>query len=214
MDVKTAFLHGSLKEDVSMLMILSLVLQTLVNQSPHGIFIIQSNYVLEILKKYGMETCDPIGTPLEIKDKLELDKNGALVDATKYQSMISAIMYLTSSRPDIVHATCLCARYKAQPTKKHLKEFKRIFRYLQGTVNMGLWYTKDSGYELPRFLDVDYAGVILFSIYIGDGNPSRVNMKQLCGRLLARFYMNQACVNWISILVQVMRTCKHGESVE
>ncbi|GKA57112.1 retrovirus-related pol polyprotein from transposon TNT 1-94, partial [Tanacetum coccineum] len=106
----------------SMLMILSLVLHTLVNQSPHGIFINQSNYVLEILKKYGTETCDPVSTLMEIKDKLDLDQNGSLVDATKYRSMIGALMYLTSSRPDIVHATCLCARYQAKPTDKHLKK--------------------------------------------------------------------------------------------
>ncbi|GJT49301.1 hypothetical protein Tco_0975458 [Tanacetum coccineum] len=129
-----------------------------VNQSPHGIFINQSIYVLEILKKYGMESCDPVGTPMEIKDKLDLDQNGSLVDATKYRSMIGALMYLTSSRPDIVHATCLCARYQAKPTEKHLKEVKRIFRYLWGTVNMGLWYTKDSGFELTGFSDADYAG--------------------------------------------------------
>ncbi|GJS46215.1 retrovirus-related pol polyprotein from transposon TNT 1-94 [Tanacetum coccineum] len=192
MDVKSAFLHGTLKEDVyvcqpedfidadhpshvyklkkalyglkqaprawSTLMILSLVLHTLVNQSPCGIFINQSKYVLEILKKYGMETCDPVGTPMEIKDKLDLDQNGSPVDATKYRSMIGALMYITSSRPDIVHATCLCARYQAKPTEKHLKEVKRIFRYLRGTVNMGLWYTKDSGYELTGFSDADYAG--------------------------------------------------------
>ncbi|GJV28893.1 putative ribonuclease H-like domain-containing protein [Tanacetum coccineum] len=190
-DVKTAFLHDTLKEDVyvcqpegfidadhpshvyklkkalyglkqaprawSMLMILSLVLHTLVNQSPRGIFINQSNYVLEILKKYGMETCDPVGTPMEIKDKLDLDQNWSLVDAMKYRSMIGALMYLTSSRPDIVHATCLCARYQAKPTEKHLKEVKRVFRYLQGTVNMGLWYTKDSGFELTGFSYADYA---------------------------------------------------------
>nr|GEV84512.1 hypothetical protein [Tanacetum cinerariifolium] len=72
-----------------------------VNQSPRGIYINQSNYVLEILKKYGMETYDPIGTPMEIKDKLDLDKNGTLVDAMKYRSMIGALMYLTSSRLDI-----------------------------------------------------------------------------------------------------------------
>ncbi|GKC77545.1 hypothetical protein Tco_1128319 [Tanacetum coccineum] len=75
-----------------------------------------------------METCDLIGTPMEIKDKLDLDKNGTLVDAMKYRSMIGALMYLTSSRLDIVHATCLCVRYQAHPTEKHLKEFKRIFR--------------------------------------------------------------------------------------
>nr|GEX24180.1 copia protein [Tanacetum cinerariifolium] len=67
-------------------------------------------------------------------------------------------MYLTSSRPDIIHATCLCARYQAKPTEKHLKEVKRIFCYRQGTVNTGLWYTKDSGFELTGFLDADYAG--------------------------------------------------------
>nr|GEW23767.1 copia protein [Tanacetum cinerariifolium] len=78
-------------------------------------------------EKYGMESCDPIGTPIEIKDKLDLDQNGTSIDATKYHSMIGALMYLTSSRPDIVHATCLCARYQAKPTEKHLKEVKRIF---------------------------------------------------------------------------------------
>ncbi|GJT02459.1 retrovirus-related pol polyprotein from transposon TNT 1-94 [Tanacetum coccineum] len=95
---------------------------------------------------------------LVIKDKLDLDQNGTLVEARKYRSMIGAIMYLTSSRPDILHATCLCARYQAKPTKKHLKEVKRIFRYLWGTVNMGLWYTKDSGFELTGFSNADYAG--------------------------------------------------------
>nr|GFB70694.1 hypothetical protein [Tanacetum cinerariifolium] len=125
---------------------------------PCGIFINQSKYVLEILNKYGMESCDPPGTPMEIKDKLDLDQNGTPVDATKYRSMIGALMYLMSSRPDIVHDTCLCARYQAKPTEKHLKEVKRIFRYLRGTINTGLWYTKDSGFDLTGFLDADYAG--------------------------------------------------------
>ncbi|GJV09857.1 retrovirus-related pol polyprotein from transposon TNT 1-94 [Tanacetum coccineum] len=129
-----------------------------VNQSPCGIFINQSKYMLETLKKYGMESCDPVGTPMEIKDKLDRDQHGSPVDAMKYHSMIGALMYLTSSRPDIAHATCLCARYQAKPTKKHLKEVKRIFRYLWGIVNTGLWYTKDSGFELTGFSDADYAG--------------------------------------------------------
>nr|GEZ49076.1 hypothetical protein [Tanacetum cinerariifolium] len=109
-------------------------------------------------EKYEIESCDPVGTPMEIKDKLDLDQNGTSVDATKYRSMIGALMYLTSSRPDIVHAACLCDRYQAKPTEKHLKEVKRIFRYLRGTINTGLWYSKDSGFELTGFSDVDYAG--------------------------------------------------------
>nr|GFC56460.1 uncharacterized mitochondrial protein AtMg00810-like [Tanacetum cinerariifolium] len=141
-DVKTVFLHGSLKEEVYVC-------------QPEGF--IDSKYVLEILRKYGMESCDPVGTPMEIKDKLDLDQNGTPVDATKYRSMIGALMYLKSSRPDIVHATCLCARYLAKPTEKHLKEVKRIFRYLRGTLNTGLWYMKDSSFELTGFSDVDYA---------------------------------------------------------
>nr|GEY92373.1 retrovirus-related Pol polyprotein from transposon TNT 1-94 [Tanacetum cinerariifolium] len=166
MDVKTAFLHGSLKEDMyvcqpegfidtdhpshvyklkkalyglkqaprawyihlfsdlmksrfemSMMGEMMFFLGLQVNQSPCGIFINQSKYVLEILGKYGMESCDLVGTPMEIKDKLDLDHNGTPVDATKYSSMIGALMYLTSSRLDI-----------------------------------------DSGFELTGFLDVDYAG--------------------------------------------------------
>nr|GFB81223.1 retrovirus-related Pol polyprotein from transposon TNT 1-94 [Tanacetum cinerariifolium] len=200
MDVKTAFLHGSLKEDVyvcqpegfidadhpSHVYKLKKALYGL-KQAPTvwydelSKFLLQnhfikgtidltlfirrfhddilvSKYVLEILNKYGMESCDHTGTLMEIKDKLDLDQNETSVDATKYRSMIGALMYLTSSRPDIVHATCLCARYQAKPTEKHLKEVKRIFRYLRGTVNMGLWYTKDSVFELTEFSDVDYAG--------------------------------------------------------
>nr|GEX40548.1 retrovirus-related Pol polyprotein from transposon TNT 1-94 [Tanacetum cinerariifolium] len=122
------------------------------------ILVVQSNYVNEILKKYGLNTCDIIGTPMDIKDNLDLDQIRTPVDATKYRSMIGAPMYLTSSRPDNVHATCVCARYQAHPTKKHLKEVKRIFRYLRGTVNMGLRYTKNSRFELTGFSDADYEG--------------------------------------------------------
>ncbi|GJY42064.1 hypothetical protein Tco_0429334 [Tanacetum coccineum] len=70
--------------------------------------------------------------------------------------MITSLMYLTSSRPDLLQAVCYCARYQARPTEKHLQEVKRIFRYLRGTINMGLWYPKDSCFELTAFLDADH----------------------------------------------------------
>nr|GFB69541.1 hypothetical protein [Tanacetum cinerariifolium] len=88
------------------------------------------------------------------------DLSGNPVDQTDYPSKIGSLMYLTSSRPDIVQALCFCARYQLRPTKKHLKKVKRIFRYLRGTVHMGLWYPKDSGFELIAFLDADHAGCI------------------------------------------------------
>nr|GEW64224.1 copia protein [Tanacetum cinerariifolium] len=78
----------------------------------------------------------------------------------KYRSKVGALMYLTSSRPDIMHATCYCAYYPAQPTEKHLTAVKRIFRYLKDTIHMGLWYPKDTGFELTAFLDSDHAGCL------------------------------------------------------
>ncbi|GJU30553.1 retrovirus-related pol polyprotein from transposon TNT 1-94 [Tanacetum coccineum] len=131
-----------------------------IHQSPRGIFINQAKYALEILKKHGMEKCDTVGTPMATKPKLDADLSGKLIDQTDYHSKIGSLMYLTSSRPDIVQAVCYCARYQARPTEKHLKEVKRIFRYLRGTINMGLWYLKDSGFELTAFSDADHAGCI------------------------------------------------------
>ncbi|GKA26760.1 retrovirus-related pol polyprotein from transposon TNT 1-94 [Tanacetum coccineum] len=108
-----------------------------ISQSPRGIFINQSKYASEIVKKYGMLTTDSVNTPLVEKSKLDEDIQGTQVDATLYHEMIESLMYLTSSRPDLIHAVCLCARYQENPTKKHLQAVKRIFRYLKGTVNIG-----------------------------------------------------------------------------
>ncbi|GJW45064.1 retrovirus-related pol polyprotein from transposon TNT 1-94, partial [Tanacetum coccineum] len=131
-----------------------------IHQSPRGIFINQAKYTLEILKKHGMKKGQSIGTPMATKPKLDADLSGEPVDQTDYRSKIGSLMYLTSSRPDIVQAVCYCARYQARPTEKHLKEVKRIFRYLRGTINMGLWYPKGSGFELTAFSDADHAGCI------------------------------------------------------
>ncbi|GJR97089.1 retrovirus-related pol polyprotein from transposon TNT 1-94 [Tanacetum coccineum] len=108
---------------------------------------------------HGMTSCDSIGTPMATKH-LDADLSGTPVDQMKYHSMVGALMYLTASRPDIVHATCYCARYQAKPTEKHLTAVKRIFRYLKDSINMGLWYPKDTGFELTAFSDSDHAGCL------------------------------------------------------
>ncbi|GJZ56032.1 hypothetical protein Tco_0611225 [Tanacetum coccineum] len=105
-----------------------------------------------------MESCDPVGTPMLEKSKLDEDTQGKAVDPTHYCGMVGTLMYLTSSRPDLVYAICMCARYQARPTEKHLHAVKRIFRYLRRTVNRGLWYSKDSALALTAFADVDHAG--------------------------------------------------------
>nr|GEZ31586.1 hypothetical protein [Tanacetum cinerariifolium] len=129
------------------------------SQSPRGIFINQAKYAQEILKKHGMTSCDSIGTPMATKH-LDADLSGTSVDQTKYRSMVEALMYLTTSRPDLMHATCYCARYQAQPTDKHLTTVKRIFRYLKDTTHIGLWYPKDTGFELTSFSNSDHAGCL------------------------------------------------------
>nr|GEV22144.1 hypothetical protein [Tanacetum cinerariifolium] len=103
------------------------------------IFINQSKYALESLKKYGFESCDLVDTPMVEKSKLDEDKEGKSVDPSHYHGMIDTLLYLTASRPDLQFAICMCARYQAQPTEKHLHAVKRIFWYLRGTVNRGLW---------------------------------------------------------------------------
>ncbi|GJZ66508.1 retrovirus-related pol polyprotein from transposon TNT 1-94 [Tanacetum coccineum] len=130
-----------------------------IHQSPCGIFINQAKYAQEILKKHDMTLCDSIGTPLASKP-LVADLSGTPVDQTKYRSMVRALMYLTTSRPDIVHETCYCACYQARPIEKHLKEVKRIFRYLKNTINIGLWYPKDTDFELTAFSDSDQVGYL------------------------------------------------------
>nr|GEV75631.1 retrovirus-related Pol polyprotein from transposon TNT 1-94 [Tanacetum cinerariifolium] len=117
-----------------------------------------SKHASEIIKKYGMHTTDSVDTPMVKKRKLDEDLQGKLVDATLYRGMIGPLMYLTSIRPDLIYAVCLCARYQANPTEKHLQAVKRIFRYLKRTVNMGLWYLKGTDMSLTAYADADHAG--------------------------------------------------------
>nr|GEY58800.1 retrovirus-related Pol polyprotein from transposon TNT 1-94 [Tanacetum cinerariifolium] len=131
-----------------------------IHQSPRGIFINQAKYTLEILHKHGMDKGQSIGTPMATKPKLDADLSGNTVDQTDYHIKIGSLMYLTSSRPNIVQVVCFCVRYQSRPTEKHLKEVKRIFRYLRGTVHMGLWYPKDSSFELTTFSNADHVGCI------------------------------------------------------
>ncbi|GJW17863.1 retrovirus-related pol polyprotein from transposon TNT 1-94 [Tanacetum coccineum] len=130
----------------------------MISQSPNGIFLNQSEYALESLKKYGMETYDPVDTLMVEKSKLDEDPQGKAVDPTHYRGMIGTLMYLTSNRPDLVLVVCMCARYQAKPTEKHLHAVKRIFRYLRGTINIGMWYSNDSCIALTTFVDADHTG--------------------------------------------------------
>ncbi|GKE13326.1 retrovirus-related pol polyprotein from transposon TNT 1-94 [Tanacetum coccineum] len=129
-----------------------------ISQSPIGIFINQSKYTSEIVKKYGLHSTDSIDTPMIENKKSDEDLQGKQVNATLYRGMIGSLMYLTANRPDLNYVVCLCARYQAKPTEKHLQAVKRIFQYLNGTINMGLWYSKDTDMSLTAYADVDHTG--------------------------------------------------------
>nr|GEX02972.1 retrovirus-related Pol polyprotein from transposon TNT 1-94 [Tanacetum cinerariifolium] len=147
------------KFEMSMMGELKFFLGIQIHQSPRGIYISQAKYAQEILLKHGMTSCDGIGTPIATKH-LDADLSRTSVDQMKYRSKVGALMYLTASRPDIMHATCCCDPYQAQPTEKHLTAVKRIFRYLKDTIHMGLWYLKDIGFELTAFSDSNHAGCL------------------------------------------------------
>nr|GEV25318.1 hypothetical protein [Tanacetum cinerariifolium] len=142
---------------MSMMGKISFFLGLQISQSPRGIFINQSKYALESLKKYGFKSCDQVDTPMVAKFKLDKDKKGKVVDPSHYRGMISTLLYLIASRPDLQFAICMCARYQTRPTEKHLHAVKRIFQYLRGTINRGLWYLKDSSIALTTFADADHA---------------------------------------------------------
>ncbi|GJY45780.1 retrovirus-related pol polyprotein from transposon TNT 1-94 [Tanacetum coccineum] len=156
MDVKTAFLNGILREEVYV-------------SQPDG-FVDQDNpnHVYKLKKAlYGLKQAPrawvwnkvPPGIPpYGGENKLDEDTQGKAVDPTHYCGMIGILMYLTTSRPNLTFVVCMCARYEAKPTEKHLHAVKIIFKYLRGTVNRGIWYPKDSSIALTTYADADHVG--------------------------------------------------------
>ncbi|GKG09870.1 hypothetical protein Tco_0338616, partial [Tanacetum coccineum] len=110
-----------------------------VSQNLESIFINQSKFALEILKKFGMDSCDLVNTPMVDRLKLDEDPLGIPIDQTRFCSMVGSLMYLNANRPD-------------------LEALKWVFRYLRGTITWGLWYPKDTVMALTAYADVDHAG--------------------------------------------------------
>ncbi|GJZ93820.1 putative ribonuclease H-like domain-containing protein, partial [Tanacetum coccineum] len=180
MDVKSAFLYDDIifaytkkslctefenmmhkKFQMSSMGELTFFLGLQVKQKEDGIFISQDKYVTEILKKFGFNDVKTTSIPMETQKLLLKDEDGEEMDVHLYRSMIGSLMYLTSSRPDIMFAVCACARYQVNLKVSHLHAVKRIFRYLKGQPKLGLWYPKDSPFDLVAYINSDYAGASL-----------------------------------------------------
>ncbi|GJT35602.1 putative ribonuclease H-like domain-containing protein [Tanacetum coccineum] len=127
-------------------------------QKEDGIFISHDKYVAEILKKFNYTDVKSASTLVDLEKPLVKDGDADDVDVHLYRSMIGSLMYLTASRPDIMFTVCACARFQVTPKTSHLLAIKRIFRYLKGKPTLGLWYSRDSPFELVAYTDSDYAG--------------------------------------------------------
>nr|GEV68894.1 hypothetical protein [Tanacetum cinerariifolium] len=171
MDVKSAFLYGTIEEEVYVCQPFGFedpdypdkvykVVKALygLHQAPRAC---QDKYVAEILRKSGLTDGKSANTPIDTENPLLNDPNGEDVDVHTYRSMIGSLMYLTSSRPDIMFAVYACARFQVTPKASHLHAVKRIFRYLKGKPHLGLWYPKDSPFNLVAYSDSDYDGASL-----------------------------------------------------
>ncbi|GAU40502.1 hypothetical protein TSUD_189840 [Trifolium subterraneum] len=143
---------------MSMMGELGFFLSLQIKQQEDGIFISQEKYVNDLLKKYKMNEAKIMSTPMHPSTSLDKDEKGKDVSEKEYRGMIGSLLYLTASRPDIVFAVGLCARFQTSPKESHLIAVKRIFRYLVGTPDVGLWYKKGSHFDLQAYCDVDYAG--------------------------------------------------------
>nr|GFA63584.1 uncharacterized mitochondrial protein AtMg00810-like [Tanacetum cinerariifolium] len=129
--------------------------------SEEGNFISQDKYVAEILKKFDFSFVRTASTPIETQKPLVKDEEAADVDVHLYRSMIRSLMYLIAFRPYIMFAVCACSRFQVTLKLSHLHAVKRIFRYLKGQPKLGLWYPRDSPFDLEAYSDSDYAGANL-----------------------------------------------------
>ena len=121
---------------------LSYMLGLQIKQLNGGIFINQSKYARELIKRFGMESAKACITPMAQNVKVDMDENGKKIDERQYRCMIGSLLYITASRPDIMFSVCLCARFQSCPKESHLCLVKSIIRYVKGTLDLGLWYSE------------------------------------------------------------------------
>ncbi|XP_019172660.1 PREDICTED: uncharacterized protein LOC109168060 [Ipomoea nil] len=131
-----------------------------VKQSTEGYNISQEKYAKNLVKKFDLESCKTPRTPISTSTKVSKDDTGASVDNTVYRSLIGILLYLTASQPDIMFSVGMCARYQSDPKESHLIAAKRILKYIKGTIQYGLWYSKDNELSLSAYCDADWAGNI------------------------------------------------------
>lgn len=146
--------------EMSSLGLMNYFLGVEVIQCQRGIFISQEKYIKDLLKKFNLEECNPMSTPMIQGEKYQKEDGTPKVNPTLYRSLIGSLLYVCSSRPDIMYAVCVLSRYMQAPTQTHLKGAKRVLRYLKGTSDYGVWYEAKDELKLVGYSDSDWAGCI------------------------------------------------------
>jgi len=144
--------------EMSMMGELNFFLELQIKQTKNEIFISQSKYCKDLIHRFGMENAKHMATPLSTAFYMDKDETSQLIDIKKYRGMIGSLIYLSTSRPDIMFSVCMCARFQANPKESLLSVVKRIMRYLLDTINLGLWYPKNSTCNLIGYSDSYFAG--------------------------------------------------------
>ncbi|GJZ59065.1 retrovirus-related pol polyprotein from transposon TNT 1-94 [Tanacetum coccineum] len=182
-----------------------------IKQLDDGIFFNQSKYIKEMLKKFGLKDSKPMKTPMSTETKLTRDEEGESVDNTKYRGMIGSLLYLTTSRPDIMFSVCLCARFQEDPKTSHLEAVKRIFRYIKGTMHLGLWYPKGSGIETIVYVDSDHARDYQTALAISTTEAKYVSAEKACQQAL---WMKQALIDYGVRLDDIPIMCDNKGAID
>jgi len=151
-------------------------------QRTDGNFICQKKYAIDVLKRFAMAESNPVSSPIVPGVKLNKDDQGVQVDESYYRQIVGSLMYLTTTRPDMMFSVSLISRFMSRPTELHLQAAKRILRYLQGTTNFGILYKREGMDELHAFTDSDYAGDL-------------EDRKSISGYV---FLMSSGVVSWLS----------------
>jgi len=127
-------------------------------QTAEGIFISQSKYAKDLVKRFGLDGKSRARTPMSTSVKISSDLTGKSVDPSLYKSMIGSLLYLTASRPDIAFSVGVCARIQANPKESHLTVVKRIIRYVNDTISYGIWYSRETNLVVAGYSDADWTG--------------------------------------------------------
>jgi FtsZ-binding cell division protein ZapB len=204
--------------EMSMFGELSYFLGLQITQNDEGLFLSQEKYLKEMLKRFQMEDASPVSTPMVCGCKLSKDDTTPEVDQRLYRSMIGSLLYITITRPDIMHAVGMVGRFQAAPKQSHLVAVKRIFKYLKGTLSYGLWYPRNQNFQLMAYSDADWANCVDErkstsggAFFLGDSLVAWLSKKQSSIALStteAEYIAAAACCTQVIWMIQALADLK------